>query len=103
MYHIMKEAWDNGLEIAELPSKVDFPLPTVGDPKEIGYDIYRKQFSAFKKIQQKNYDLHSLRCDLNLKFAVAEKFKGEKFAKFSFVILLILLGNRLHIFFPAQR
>eukprot|EP01129_Flabellula_baltica_P012115 TRINITY_DN5418_c0_g1_i1.p1 TRINITY_DN5418_c0_g1~~TRINITY_DN5418_c0_g1_i1.p1 ORF type:complete len:915 (-),score=191.24 TRINITY_DN5418_c0_g1_i1:1274-4018(-) len=59
--------------LGELPSLVDMPLPLVG-PEGMTKEWHKET----KRIHRTNYNLNSLRCDLELKMEVARFFKGYK-------------------------
>lgn len=72
VYNVVKQAWEEGGGIAELPSRHDIPFPEVDETGKT-----REWFKQYRKVEQENYNLHSLRCDLLLKLEVAEKFKDR--------------------------
>lgn len=71
VYNIIKQAWDEGGNIADLPNRYDIPIPETQEDRGSGW------MKLLKKIQVENYNAHSLRCDLLLKLQVAEKFKDR--------------------------
>ena len=75
VYRVVKQVWDSGGGLADIPSRVDRPLPEEPiskDPEEL--KRYKRLFS---KVAQHNRDLHSLRCDHMLKMEVAREFLNE--------------------------
>mmetsp|Transcript_21467 Transcript_21467/g.31136 ORF Transcript_21467/g.31136 Transcript_21467/m.31136 type:complete len:959 (+) Transcript_21467:110-2986(+) len=104
VYHVVKELYARGECIGEIPSKVDIPLPKESDcfvtpdkltkkrygKKEEEADHMPEDFEegkemfdpvyfdyVTKKVKQKNQATHSLRCDLEIKLSIAEKFKDD--------------------------
>lgn len=98
-----KEAWKSKMIIGELPSQIDIPIPSIDECSEeelLAYDPYksRKGFVApgdtipideekmrqrqylelVRRTKQKNAELHSLRCDTNIKFVIADKFSEDR-------------------------
>jgi DNA-directed RNA polymerase len=73
VYDVIRTAWENGGDIADLPSRQDKPVP----PHNPEYS-QREWFRLLKKISQHNMNLHSLRCDTMLKLSVAKDFQNEK-------------------------
>lgn len=77
-----QSAWDKKMTVGELPSQVDIPLPPPLDPsitKDSDPDEYWSYTKRLKKIQMKNGDLHSLRCDAKIKLNIAAQFKDDTF------------------------
>jgi DNA-directed RNA polymerase len=73
-------AWDAKLAIAELPIQVDHPklgLP----PKEdrlVDPLKFREDTVRAKRVERVNSELHSLRCDANLKLSIAQQFRDDE-------------------------
>ena len=94
---VQEEAYRQGLTVGDLPSKVDFPVPTppdfdgedtpIGpdgkvDKTSPGYEAFKAKFikwtrekEAAAKVRQRNAELHSLRCDTTIKLGQAGQFK----------------------------
>lgn len=49
-----------------------------GDEEEMVFDKHIMKYLT-KKVQEKNQNNHSLRCDIEIKFSIAERFKNDKF------------------------
>lgn len=45
--------------------------------KQSEFESEKKYRKAMMKIKQKNYDLHSLRCDLGYKLDIAREFQND--------------------------
>jgi len=101
--NVAKEAWKNKMTLGDLPSQIDIPIPSIDDCSEeelMTYDIYankrrvvtqklqveideakireRRYSELVRRTKQKNAELHSLRCDTNLKFLIANKFSEDR-------------------------
>ena len=101
--NVAKEAWKNKIIIGELPSQIDIPIPSIDECTHedlLAYDLYankrhqvlsalkveideevirQKRYSELvRRTKQKNAELHSLRCDTNLKFVIADKFSEDR-------------------------
>ena len=67
--------WDAGGGVAALPSLTDVPVPA------IPHDVSSSEKKALQREQsaavRHNRNLHSLRCDVNLKLSVARQFRGR--------------------------
>jgi DNA-directed RNA polymerase len=81
VYEVVKECWEvEKGGAADIPSRVNVELPPKpalsmrDDPK--GYKDWQRQLAIAKR---KNQNLHSLRCDLELKLQVAKEFKDKGF------------------------
>jgi DNA-directed RNA polymerase len=72
VYHVVKRAWEQGGDLADIPDRRDKPYPM---PTALGKDS--RWYRQLKKIDQLNYDLVSLRADFLLKMEVAEKFMDK--------------------------
>ncbi|XWS34241.1 hypothetical protein CRYUN_Cryun21dG0023500 [Craigia yunnanensis] len=72
---VVDRIWANGGCIADLVDRENVPLleePDTGDEAEI-----RKWNWQVKAVRKENNERHSQRCDVELKFAVAQKMKDE--------------------------
>jgi DNA-directed RNA polymerase len=79
---VVKEVWDTGGGIGEVPPRQDHPEPLPPMLDAIESEEERKnQFRSWKRmcsrVQQWNRDLHSLRCDHILKMQVADRFQDD--------------------------
>eukprot|EP00615_Pteridomonas_danica_P004085 CAMPEP_0114332208 /NCGR_PEP_ID=MMETSP0101-20121206/2927_1 /TAXON_ID=38822 ORGANISM="Pteridomonas danica, Strain PT" /NCGR_SAMPLE_ID=MMETSP0101 /ASSEMBLY_ACC=CAM_ASM_000211 /LENGTH=791 /DNA_ID=CAMNT_0001462801 /DNA_START=303 /DNA_END=2678 /DNA_ORIENTATION=- len=75
-----QEAWRLKLPLGELPPQVDFPLPLPLDKsitRENDSETFYNHFKKVKKVEAKNNDLHSLRCDAQIKLNIADQFKDD--------------------------
>lgn len=73
IYKVVLTVWETGGGIADLPSRKDFPYPP--EPESLEEKV--SWIRLMKKLEQKNRDLHSLRCDMNLKLGVANDFMND--------------------------
>jgi len=84
----VQQAWDAKLEVGDLPKQVDYEVPPVGEwsaeQKEEELDSWRKANYLHKRAKQMNSDLHSLRCDTQIKLGIAQRFKDEEAFYFPF-------------------
>lgn len=104
VYETAAALHEKGICLGELPSIINFEYPDksqfykpkvvkdqsgpallnesdINDPSdstgtELVFDTARYNYTC-KKIKNKNQELHSLRCDLKIKFQIAEKFKND--------------------------
>ena len=101
--NVAKEAWKNKIIVGELPSQIDIPIPSIDDCSDedlLAYDLNankrrqvttalqvdvdeeylrQKRYSELvRRTKQRNSELHSLRCDTNLKFVIADKFNEDR-------------------------
>lgn len=74
---IIEEAWSLGGDLAEIPSKHNYVAPSEEIPNWEKPEKKLERKKLVKKLEQKNKDLHSLRCDFALKIAVAKEFLNE--------------------------
>jgi DNA-directed RNA polymerase len=82
---LIKLAWERDYSVKELPSKQDLPLPSPPSAEELSGLSPEQQVLTTKRykmnlrrVVQMNADRHSLRCDMQLKLHVAEKFAREE-------------------------
>lgn len=79
---VVREVWQNGGGIADIPSRTDHvpPIPPNLDAIE-DEEERREQYRSWRRmntrVEQWNRDLHGLRCDHLLKMEVADKFRGD--------------------------
>eukprot|EP01121_Diplochlamys_sp_Union-15-3_P018720 TRINITY_DN6881_c0_g1_i1.p1 TRINITY_DN6881_c0_g1~~TRINITY_DN6881_c0_g1_i1.p1 ORF type:complete len:1077 (-),score=188.76 TRINITY_DN6881_c0_g1_i1:102-3332(-) len=73
IFQAIREAWDQGGGIGDIPSRKDIPLPEMPTDQEQTSFWYK----TCRKTQKYNSELHSLRSDLLLKLQVAEQFLGK--------------------------
>lgn len=73
---VVESLWSRGGGIAGLVDRKDIPLPQKPDTEDL-CEIYnwRRNMRSAKK---GNSELHSQRCDIELKLSVARKMKGEE-------------------------
>ena len=83
------QCWDKGIELGDIPRQTDFEVPpkperpnafiekgSPGYEEAIeGLKDYTEKLTKYRRMQQKNSDLHSLRCSAVLKLNQAQKFK----------------------------
>jgi DNA-directed RNA polymerase, mitochondrial len=84
---VIQACWSRKLALAEIPPSNDIPYPSVDDFTTISIDpITKASVKLFdqqkydrqmKRIQTRNAELHSLRCDFRLKMQIAEKFQDD--------------------------
>ena len=80
---VMEKLWERGGGVAKLPSTSDVPLPPPLPPADSesvapSGSGRRRSFSRdHSAAVRHNRNLHSLRCDVNLKLSVARQFKGR--------------------------
>ncbi|CAD7701230.1 unnamed protein product [Ostreobium quekettii] len=93
MLKIVETVWANGGGMLDLPSKENLPMPVLLPPQyrllaadgalharyayESRAETYNRKL-AVKRIRKRNRELHSMRCDLNLKLSVAKEFQDEE-------------------------
>lgn len=90
MFKVVKKLWDLGGGVADMPCRKDIPL--LEEPPVSNHDLeteegrasraaeiqaWKKWTKTMAQIQQANADMHSLRCDLELKLAQAEALMGK--------------------------
>lgn len=83
IHDTVKQVWENGGGIAEIPSRSDVPIPEEPDFSEAKdeqeeYLMRKRHRLNVAKSKQTNADLHSLRCDMSLKLKVADMFRPEE-------------------------
>ena len=78
MLAVAEEAWARQLTIGELPSQTNFdlPLPPTGADAE-DEDKQRAFYRRRRKVEQRNSNLHSLRCDTSIKLGIARQFRDD--------------------------
>lgn len=72
VYKVVKEIWDNGGGLAELPSRDNLPLP-----EEKDYEDIREFRKAEKLVKIENANRHSLRSDMMLKLEQCEELYND--------------------------
>ncbi|TYZ68673.1 hypothetical protein PybrP1_007405 [[Pythium] brassicae (nom. inval.)] len=75
---VILKVWENGGGFGDLPSRVDLELPEWKPEYETDPEARETYEKMVRKIQQRNQELHSLRCDTLYKLQVAEEFKDEQ-------------------------
>ena len=83
---VAEAVWERGGNELDIPSRTDISLPErvrESERSEVQKDFENeRQFKrASAKIKQKNYDLHSLRCDLGYKLDIAREFQHDVMTK----------------------
>ncbi|KAJ3693236.1 hypothetical protein LUZ60_008716 [Juncus effusus] len=73
---IVDRIWSSGGRLADLVDRRDIPLP--GKPETEDEDLQKKWRWKMRSIKKENSERHSLRCDIELKLAVARKLKDEE-------------------------
>lgn len=80
---VVQECWDSKIEMPYVPSRFDHDIPS--EPQYAndadGADIkkaVREWKRRVSKLEQKNAELHSLRCDLTIKLTIAQRFADEE-------------------------
>jgi DNA-directed RNA polymerase, mitochondrial len=70
LFQVARRVWDQGGGLADIPDRRDLPmpLPPAGEGRTTSW------FRQIKAIERHNSNLHSLRCDFQLKLEVAERF-----------------------------
>lgn len=68
VYKVIKEVWDNGGGIGEIPLRENILLP-----EEKNFENIKEYRKELKKIQIENANRHSLRCDMLLKINQCEE------------------------------
>ena len=95
---VARRCWDDNISLGDIPTQTNFDLPEKPTRPEIDGFVerdspefkahaenlrrYTEELAKYRRFQQKNRDLHSLRCSAILKLDQAEKF--EKFDKIFF-------------------
>lgn len=73
LFAVARQVWNEGGGLAEIPDRRDLPMP-LPPPGEGRSTSWYRQIRA---IERHNSNLHSLRCDFELKLEVAERFLGR--------------------------
>ncbi|XP_078431396.1 DNA-directed RNA polymerase 1B, mitochondrial-like [Wolffia australiana] len=73
---IIDRIWSSGGRLADLVDRDDIPLPEKPDTEDEA--ILKKWKWKLKAAKKENSERHSLRCDVELKLAVARKLKDEE-------------------------
>lgn len=92
IFAVVEEVWENGGNKLGLPSRTNFEVPKPPEPRyrlvnedgalyasvcqESGTEKYFRRLES-QRARKKNAEMHSLRCDMELKLAVARKFLDE--------------------------
>lgn len=82
IYEVATQLWRDGGDYADLPPQDNLPLPDLPmpldkpDPDAATDQVYKYK-KDLKRVRQTNAERHSLRCDLQLKFGVAQSFLKE--------------------------
>eukprot|EP01122_Echinamoeba_exundans_P012953 TRINITY_DN5568_c0_g3_i1.p1 TRINITY_DN5568_c0_g3~~TRINITY_DN5568_c0_g3_i1.p1 ORF type:complete len:1002 (-),score=139.58 TRINITY_DN5568_c0_g3_i1:35-3040(-) len=73
LFQVAKRVWEQGGGLADIPDRRDLPmpLPPAGEGRTTSW------FRQIKAIERHNSNLHSLRCDFQLKLEVAERFSAR--------------------------
>lgn len=75
IYQVAQEAYSKGELIGELPSKVNLDMPVVSDYLNEEGETDSWRYDKMVRLTNKtNYELHSLRCDIEIKLDIANKF-----------------------------
>lgn len=77
VYLVMKKIWAAGGKFGDLPPREDLALPNVSEFDMTNVDSVAKYRRACKRVEQRNRELNSLRCDVIYKLQVAEEFLHE--------------------------
>lgn len=73
---VIDHIWANGGGVADLVDRQDVPIPVEPDTEDQS-EIQKWKWKV-KDIKKKNNEMHSQRCDIELKLAVAQKMKDEE-------------------------
>ncbi|XP_028761873.1 DNA-directed RNA polymerase 1B, mitochondrial [Neltuma alba] len=73
---VVDQIWANGGGLADLVGREDVPIPEEPDTEDQS-EVQKWKWKV-KDIKKKNSDMHSQRCDIELKLAVARKMKDEE-------------------------
>lgn len=102
---VVEEAWLRGITVGEIPSKKDLPYPSLEEfplteSRKLEIALIREKYlkktgravkessslydefsfnNVVKKIKTKNCELHSLRCDFEIKLKIARQFVDDEF------------------------
>ena len=72
---VVEQIWERGGGVADLPSQSNAPLPaTPPAGTDVSATSRKQQQRAHSAAVRHNRNLHSLRCDVNLKLSVARQF-----------------------------
>ena len=74
--HAVETLWARGGGVAKLPSQTDFPLP-LPQPQDASPTARKQAQRDSATAVRHNRNLHSLRCDVELKLSVARQFRGR--------------------------
>lgn len=78
IYEVMSEAWKYGGGIADLPRRLNHPLPEM--PFHTDAEGETQWIKQSRRVDRRNSNLHSLRCDVHYKLQVAKEFlRREQF------------------------
>ncbi|KAI9092039.1 hypothetical protein K1719_027974 [Acacia pycnantha] len=73
---VVDQIWANGGGLADLVARQDLPIPEEPDTED--KSEIQKWMWKVKEIKKKNSEMHSQRCDVELKLEVARKMKDEE-------------------------
>jgi len=76
VFLLVQEAWASGQVFPDLPPKRDFELPD--RPQEEDERLLKDWQKRCLKVKQRNSELHSMRCDVAIKLAIAARFVDEE-------------------------
>ena len=74
--NIVLKVWDSDEIIAGIPPRKDEPIPSRRGISETDPESKRKLKKLRRKIDLMNRNNHSLRCDINYKLEIANRFRG---------------------------
>ncbi|XP_021296277.1 DNA-directed RNA polymerase 2, chloroplastic/mitochondrial-like isoform X2 [Herrania umbratica] len=74
--NVVDRIWTSGGHLADLVDRKDVPLPEKPDSEDEA--LLRKWKWKVRSVKKENRERHSLRCDVELKLAVARKIKDEE-------------------------
>ncbi|XP_017975629.1 PREDICTED: DNA-directed RNA polymerase 2, chloroplastic/mitochondrial isoform X2 [Theobroma cacao] len=74
--NVVDRIWTSGGRLADLVDRKDVPLPEKPDSEDEA--VLRKWKWKVRSVKKENRERHSLRCDVELKLAVARKMKDEE-------------------------
>lgn len=73
---IVEKIWEEGGRIADIVDRADVPEPEKPETKNV--DVLKKWRWELLKVKRTNRELHSQRCDMELKLSVAREMKNEE-------------------------